>query len=101
MKNIRVLRDKQKIGSFIINALTITEGWGIKDNSRVYFSNRDLVTLEEQNNGQILKKGKFKLQSGKYYVLSEKASATEDFIETMKYYMKMFDEGFENLREKN
>ena len=56
MKNIRVLRDKQKIGSLIINALTITEGWGIKDNSRVYFSNGDLVTLEEQNNGQILKK---------------------------------------------
>ena len=51
MKNIRVLRDKQKIGSLIINALTITEGWGIKDNSRVYFSNGDQVTLEEQNNG--------------------------------------------------
>ena len=38
---------------------------------------------------------------GSTMFLVEKASAKEDFIETMKYYMKMFDEGFENWRKKN
>ena len=51
IKNTKVLYDKQKIGSFIINALSITEGWSIKDDSRLYCSNMDLVTLEEQTNG--------------------------------------------------
>ena len=35
---------------------------------------------------------------GKYYVLGEKASATEDLKETMKTCMKKFDEGFENWK---
>ena len=43
IKITKVLRDKQKIGSFIINALSITEGWSIKDDSRLYCSNRDLA----------------------------------------------------------
>ena len=50
MKNISVICDKQKIGFNYI------EGWAIKDNSRLYYSNEDPVTLEEQTNGQIFKK---------------------------------------------
>ena len=96
-----VLRDKQKLGSFLANALSIVEGWSIKDDSRLYCSLADLVTLEEKTKGyRFLKKnqGKIKLLRGKYYVLGEKASATEDLKETMKTYMKKFDEGFENWK---
>ena len=43
-------------------------------------------------------KSKIKLFRGKYYVLSENSSATEDLKTVLKNYMKKFDDGFDNWK---
>ena len=43
-------------------------------------------------------KSKIKLLRGKYYVLRENASATEDLKTVLKNYMKKFDDGFDNWK---
>ena len=76
IKKTKVIQDKQKLAAFTKNALDIVEGWSLKDESRLYASKADLVSLKHQTDGfQWLKKNqtitsilKFR---GRYYILHE------------------------------
>ena len=78
IKKTKVIRDKQKLAAFTKNALDIVEGWSLKDESRLYASKADLVSLKHQTDGfQWLKKNqtitsilKFR---GRYYILAAHA----------------------------
>ena len=76
-----------KLGSFLENAHSIVESWSIKDDSRLYCEKSELISLDEQTKGYrffMRNKNKIKLLRGKYYVLSENSSATEDLKTVLK-----------------
>ena len=101
IKKTKILRDKQKLGAFLTNALSICESWSLKDDSRLYCNKNNLVSLDEQTKGyQFLMKNqnKIKYLRGKYFVLSEKASATDDIKTELKKYLNRFDDTFENWK---
>ena len=77
IKRTKVLRDKQKLGPFLSNALSIVKGWSKKDDYRLFCDKQELVSLEEKTKGyQYMMKnnGNIKTFRGKYYVLGEKAA---------------------------
>ena len=43
IKKNKVLRSKQKLGSFIKNAVSIVDGWSKKDDSRLFCEKKDLA----------------------------------------------------------
>ena len=46
IKQNKVLRNKQQIGSFMVNALEIVKKFSLKDNSRLFCSRADLLDLK-------------------------------------------------------
>ena len=81
IKRTKVLRDKQKLGSFLSNALEIVKGWSKKDDSRLFCDISDLITLEEKTKGYqylMSNSGNIKTFRRKFYVLGGKAKLNHD-----------------------
>ena len=93
IKRTKVFRDKQKLGSFLHNAVEIVEGWSKQDDTRLYCDKSELVSLENQTNGyQWLMKNQspssiIKLR-GKYYTLSSSAPDELDLKDAVKFLLK-------------
>ena len=106
IKRTKVMRDKQKLGAFITNALEIVKGWSKKDDSRLLCNIAELVTLEEKTKGYqyMLRCGSIKSFRGTYYVLGEKAALNEDLKSVMKQYIQVkdtfaYEDGFDDWKE--
>ena len=108
IKRTKVLRDKQKLGPFINNAVSIVEGWSKKDDSRLYCDKTDLVTLANQTQGyQFIMKNTSPTSiikvRGKYYTLSSKAPEGTDIKDEVKKFIKFqenmeYPEGFDEWK---
>ena len=51
IKQNKVLRNKQQIGSFMVNALEIVKKFSLKDDSRLFCSRADLLDLKMKTEG--------------------------------------------------
>ena len=51
IKKTKILRDKQRLVSFLENVHSIVESWSIKDDSMLYCEKSELITLDEQTKG--------------------------------------------------
>ena len=108
IKKTKVLRDKQKLGAFINNAISIVEGWSKKDDSRLYCDKSNLVSLVNQTEGfQFISRNTSKTSilkiRGKYYTLSSKAPDGSDIKEEVKKFIKYkenmdYPEGFDEWK---
>ena len=108
IKKTKVLRDKQKLGAFINNAISIVEGWSKKDDSRLYCDKSNLVSLVNQTEGfQFISRNTSKTSilkiRGKYYTLSSKAPDGCDIKEEVKKFIKYkenmdYPEGFDEWK---
>ena len=109
IKKTKVIRDKQKLAAFTKNALDIVEGWSLKDESRLYASKADLVSLKHLTDGfQWLMKNqtsksilKFR---GRYYILAAHATHLDIKDEVKKFVKNKdnleYDDGFDEWRKK-
>ena len=94
IKRTKVLRDKQKLGPFLSNALEIAKGWSKKDDSRFFCDISDLITLEEKTKGYqylMSNSGNIKTFRGKFYVLGGKAKLNQDLKMLMNKYLILKD----------
>ena len=94
IKKTKVLRDKQKLGALIKNAISIVKDLSKKDDSRLYCEKAELINLQNQTDGfqfmmsQNTDKSSIVKVKDKYYTLSSKASEDLDLKAELKKYLK-------------
>ena len=94
IKKTKVLRDKQKLGALIKNAISIVKDWSKKDDSRLYCEKAKLINLQNQTDGFQFMMSKNTEKSSivkvkeKYYTLSSKPPEDLDLKADLKKFLK-------------